>query len=420
MTIPVYILIIIFLMACSAFFSGSETAFFSVNRMRLQRLSYEGNVKARKVMDLIQKPRNLLLSILFGNELVNVSVSAVSTALWIYILGEHYGPIVSFFIMLFLLVLFSEITPKYYAINNPEKICNTAIDMMRLWFGFLYPVRVILVKFYDLLFKLFKIDFTGDDYLFSTEDFIHWLETNKDKNILNSEEYALIYQTLKLKNKQVKDIMTPRATMYAINLNDPIDEIVRLIKSRKYARLPVYELDLDRIIGILYVKDFLGIQLPKSRKIMIKHLHKVEYVSGYMKLNELLVYFMKRKIHLAIVTDEYGQVDGLVSFEDIIEELVGDIQDEFDIEQPLVTQIKENTFHISALMKIVEFNEQFKTNIEKENFETVGGFLLDKFGKIPKADETITRNGFIFKVLNVESNRIINVEVKKMIKGESH
>jgi len=190
------------------------------------------------------------------------------------------------------------------------------------------------------------------------------------------------------------------------------------IKAPRYSRIPVYEENLDHIIGILYTKDFLFLDIPKS-SIKLKNLiHKAEYVPGYMKLNELLLHFMRRNLHIALVTDEYGGVDGLVSFEDIMEELVGEIQDEFDSEEPMYISIGDGRYKISALIGIDEFNERFKRSIVKVNYETLGGFLLDRFGRIPAMGEELSFEGIKFKILEAEKNRIISIEAN-FFKGAS-
>ncbi|MBU1626453.1 hemolysin family protein [bacterium] len=398
-------------MMCSAFFSGSETAFFSVNRTRLQRLSHEGREKATWILELLSKPRRLLLSILVGNEIVNVSVSAAATSLWIIILGQKYGPIVAFTSTVFFLVLFCEITPKSYAINNAEKFCNSYVKMMKSWLSLIYPIRVVLIKLYSFLFKVFKIDYEHEEDLVTAKDILSWLETHEDEKILPKDEYELIYHTLNLENKKAKDIMTPRTDFFAIDIKERMDNVIEKMKHPKHSRIPVYEGDVDHVVGLLYTKDLLGLEFQKPRRNLKNLLHKVEFVPGYMKLNELLVYFMLRKTHLAIVTDEYGGVDGLVSFEDILEELVGEIQDEFDMEEPMYTLIADNHYRISALMGIDDFNAQFKTAYEKINYDTIGGFLLDKFGKIPNSGEEIREGDMTFKVLKVEKNRIITIEL---------
>jgi len=417
-SIILHILLLLFLMMCSAFFSGSETAFFSVNRMRLQRLSFEGNEKAGGIIKLLQKPRNLLLSILMGNELTNVSVSAVATALWIIIAGPDFGPFIAFITSLFLLVLFCEISPKSFAINHPEKFCNSVFAIMNLWYRMLYPFRFILIKFYELIFKLLKMESSGEDDHMTTDDFMHWLETSKEDRILDKDEYELIYQTLNLKNKKVKDVMTPRTDIFSIDFKNDLNNIIEKIKSPEYSRIPVYNENLDHIIGMLYTKDFLDVEMIVSHKELRSYLHKVEYVSGFMKLNELLVYFMRRKIHVAVVTDEYGGMDGLVSFEDILEELVGEIQDEFDREEPIIKTLGENKYRISALMGVSDFNEQFNTDFEKINYDTIGGLLLEQFGRIPSNGDEIRIANFSFKIMEVINNRIISIELTEY-KGKS-
>ncbi len=408
---------IIGLLALSAFFSSVESAFFSLSRSTLDRLKEASDPRARRVAKLLEDPRRLLASILSGNTIVNTVMAAIAV-LMASDLAVHYGlnpslVVTGEIIIITLLILFvAELTPKLLALSNPEK---WAINSSGALYGMcllLSPVAIPLSGLAMLLSRLLGIE--RHNVLGMTEEEIRALvQVGHERGILEAEERQMIHSIFEFGDTIAREVMVPRTDMAAVDASVSLDELKMIIAEKGHSRIPVYEEDIDHITGMLHAKDLLSENGDEADFNLSKKLRSVHFVPEEKKLGELLRELQREKKHLAIIIDEYGGTSGLVTLEDIIEEIVGEIQDEYDKEKPLFSKKDEWTTIVSGTIPIDDFNEAMGIELlsEDEAYDTLAGFMLSQFGEVPTVGQSFEFNGFTFIVEEVGSRRILSVKV---------
>jgi len=412
------VLVFVGLLFLSAFFSGSETAFFSLSKAQLRELKELPDNTAKRVISLLDRPRELLVAILIGNTVVNTaaaSVAAIAVNRMAIAAGfnSNVALVLQIVAVTFVLIVVVEISPKVFALKHNRAWALKLASAIRFSMILMRPFTWMLVHFVEGIAKLFKVEATR--VLFSEEELRTLAEVSEEHGVLEEEEKEMIHSIFEFGETEVHEIMVPRIDMAAIGKDSSITEAAALVKERGHSRIPVYEHDIDHIVGVLYAKDLIGkISGEKKNDPIEKHIREAFFVPENKKISSLLKDFQKDKIHMAIVVDEYGGTEGLVTMEDVIEEIVGDIHDEFDTEEILFKRLENGDYHVQAKMEVEEFNGMINEDVvpEEEDYESLGGFIFSLAEEVPSEGKLYKHKGWTFKVTAVEDNRVVSLRVK--------
>lgn len=410
----------------SAFFSCTETALFSLNKLELKKMQKkeENNWRVKSIIKLLDDPQRTLISILIGNMFVNISASSLATYLAIKTFG-NIGIGIASGIMIFTILVFGEIVPKSLAVANAEAISKRVAKPIEIISTGLFP----LIKFFKVIISALYY-FLGKKSVkekkeITEEDLITLIDAGKDEGVIEEEEKEMIRNIFEFGDTMVKEVMIPRVDMACIPSDTKLGSILKLIKKMGHSRIPVYEETIDNIIGILYAKDLLRIYqqwYTSKEKFDLKGIIKKAYfVPENKKIDELLDIFQKDRIQVAIAIDEYGGTAGLITMEDVVEEVVGEIIDEYDKEIKLFEMTGDNIVIADAIISIDKINEILNIEIPENDFETLGGFIFDLLGRVPKKDEKIKYQNFQIIIEQVVKNRIRRVKIiKELSQTESN
>lgn len=403
------LILLVLLILLSSFFSGTETALVALGKYYIK--------EENKVLSgLLKEPQKTLTTILVGNMFVNVFASSLAAYVSISLWGEK-GVWLSTILMTFIILLFGEISPKSIAIYMPERIAVFAAYPLKLFAIILFPLVYILTKFVELFSLIFHIKEEEDE--FSEEDVNILLSLGKENGVLKEEERQMIEKIMVFRETTVKEVMVPRIDMECLESELTLKDVMDNIKKLHHSRIPVYEDNIDNIIGILYVKDLTRyLNEEKLDTSIVKLVRKPYFVPENKKADELLQELIKNNIQIAIVIDEYGGVAGLVTMEDLMEEIVGEIQDEYDKEEEPIKKIDENTYIVDGLVNLYTLSEVLNVDLvdEEEDFDTLSGLIFELTSHIPKEKEKVEYKGIEFEVIKTQKNRIVKVKVK--VKGE--
>jgi len=406
------------LLALSAFFSGAETALFSLNKLHLKKLQRkEQTLQVESIVKLLDDPQKTLITILIGNMFVNITASSLATYLAIKLFGNIGVGIASGF-MVFMILVFGEVVPKSLAITHAEKISKRVARTIELLSMILFPLIKLLKLLINGLYNLFRMNKNRGKKEITEEDLITLINVGKDEGVIEEQEKKMIKNIFEFGDTTVKEVMIPRVDIDFAPHDISLTSIVNMIKKSGHSRIPVYEGTIDNIIGILYVKDILKIyrELFQLKEIfdVKKILRKAYFVPENKKIDELLDIFQKDRIQIAIVIDEYSGTDGLVTMEDVLEEIVGEIIDEYDKEIELFKKIDENTFIADGMINIDKINEVLHVKIPEDDFETLGGFIYKLIEKVPREEEEIIYKNIKIIIKRVIKNRIKRVKIIKL------
>ncbi|RJP59163.1 MAG: HlyC/CorC family transporter [Candidatus Auribacter fodinae] len=400
-------LALIICLALSAFFSCSETALFSLSKSTVHVLSGK-NERGRTIARHLVHAPNLLITILIGNMFVNIFSTSISERIATNLFSS-FGLEISIAAMTFLIIIFGEITPKVIAVNNAQTIALFVIPFIDKLYTVLAPIRKILYRVSSFFLQHITRFMSAE--MHSSHEEVKAIITDSHRiGLLLEHEKRMIEGVMKLNSIRVHDIMTPRTEMVAVEENDSVNQIQKKIQNGKVSRIPVYKEQLDNVIGVLYVKDFL--MIDKENMKLAGIVRKPYFVPETKLAIELFREMRKAQIHLAVVVDEYGGVEGLITMEDILEEIFGDILDKKDVLLTL-KKISPRSMKISGKLSIEDFNEVFSAHINDELNVTIGGFLLTHFGHIPKKGECIVIQGIEFMVTRSKKNRIEEIIVTR-------
>ncbi|MDP8246699.1 MAG: hemolysin family protein [Candidatus Tritonobacter lacicola] len=409
--IIIQIAAIFILILSSAFFSGSETAFFSLSKFKVKEMEKAGGRSRRLVARLLSRPERLLITIILANMLVNIASSVMAENVAAHILGG-YGWIISSLLMIILILIFGEITPKIIAIQKPEKVSVLVAPAIGIISTVAFPARWVVKVINDGFMNLVGRGRAGEPP-FTREEIKTAVDLGKKEGVVDKQEEEMIHGVIGVANKRVRDIMKPRGDIFAFEVSTDIGEVVRGVREKAFSRVPVYRDKLDDIQGILYVKDLVrmgeGIKEAKLDGI----LRQAYFVPGTKKAGDLFDKFRRKRIHMAIVTDEYGQVEGLVTLEDILEEIFGEIVDKGE-ERYVVEWLSGEEALVNGRMEIEDFNEQFGSKIVGEADITIGGFFTTQLGRIPARGDAVDANGLRFEAVDTARRTARLLRVKKM------
>jgi len=395
---------------CSAFFSGAEAALFSLSTVQVERLRERGGLAGRIIAALLQRPTNLIMTFLVGNELVNVAltVTVTSLALLLFNGGGEYLAIIGTMIML---LLCGEVTPKSIAVRYPERIAGLVAWPIQAFDYAITPLRWGLRKLVDAVMGAHA---ERPISLITADEFKTLVDISEDEGIIDQRERHLIQRVFEFAGHRVSEIMTPRTDIFGLEVGESLVTALPKIKDNRFSRIPVYEGTIDQVIGILYAKDLLPYSRHPELQVKLQDLlHPVFFVPESKQIDDLLREFQRNKVHMAIVVDEYGGVSGLVTMEDALEELVGEIVDEFDTEEVLWRQIDSQTYVVSARLPLDEFNAKLGVSIPRQDADTIGGHVFHLFGKLPKRGESVSANGLTLTIEHIKGTRILEIRVRR-------
>lgn len=410
------LVLFILLLCCSAFFSGSETALFSLNPIRIQHLKREGHGSATIIAHLLDHPSDILVTILLGNEIVNTLASSTMAGICVQAFGPQIGPVVATISMLFLLLIFGEVTPKTFAVQIPHRFAFFVCRPL-LWFSkVIFPIRVVLTALADAILWGVGGIRQNPERLLTGQEFRTLLDVSQREGVVETTERQIINNLFDFSEMSLKEIMIPRPDMFCFSLQDSFQTIIEKCRTALYARIPVYDGTIDKICGVVYVKDLLpSIYTGQAGFQLRSFLREAYFVPESKKIQDLLRDFQEKKQHMAIVVDEYGGTAGLVCLEDVLEEIVGDITDEFDTDETAWCQPLEEAgqYRVNAMMHLHAFNQLLGTDFSAEHYGTVGGLVLDLLGKVPQKGDMVMVGDIAITISKVRHIRILEVIVKK-------
>lgn len=409
LAIPV-ILIIIFLIF-SAFFSATETAFTSLNRVRLKNRANDGDKRAKETLELSLDYNKLLSTILIGNNIVNIALTATATLLFIRLYGS-YGPTISTVVTTVIVLVFGEISPKNLAKESSEKFAMFATPATRFFMVLFAPLNWLFGQLKVLLSKLFKI--SSDDGI-TEEEILTMVEEAETEGRIEADQSELIQNAIEFNELEAWDVITPRVDIVAIDVESTKKETAKIFAETGFSRVPVYDGDLDRILGILNQKDFHN-YVDGSKETISDYIKPVIYVAGSMKAAVLLKRLQVNKSHMAIIVDEYGGTAGLVTMEDIIEELIGDIYDEYDEEESSdIIQLQDGSYRVMCSANVEKMFDYFGEELELD-VNTVNGWVVLQLDKLPESGDSFVyeTDGKIFrgKVTKADEKKAIEINLR--------
>ncbi len=400
------LIFLILLLFLSASYSGAETAYFSLSKVSLRELTSRYK-DSKQIKRLLKDPHSLLITILIGNMIVNVCFSSIATEMLVPLLKEE-GLMLSIITVTFLLLIFGEITPKSIAFKNPYKFSLFSSKFLLFSFYVFYPMRVLLKSLTDIFLNFVK---KKKKEVTLTEDELDVLiEIGEKEKILDKKEREMISSLLEFTETEVSQIMTPRIDIHAASIDMSQSDFLQFLKKVRFSKIPIYEGSLDKIIGIVHAKDvFLN---PQKR--FTEFIKEPIFVPESMKIDGLLKELYSKNERMAIVVDEYGGTAGLVTLEDILEEIFGEIYDEFEFPKTLIKKIDENTYLVSGKTSIKEINQKLKLNLPEEEFDTIAGLVLDALGRIPKTGEKLKCKNIEIEIEKATLKRIVSIIIKKV------
>ena len=417
-----YYLILVIMIILSAFFSASETAFSSVNLIRLRQYAEDGRSGAKKALNVAERFDEVLLAILIGNNIVNLASASLATivATEVLHLGASGAPIATA-VMTILIIIFGEILPKSYAKENSESLTLAIGTIYYYMIIIMKPLIKIFMVLKDFVAKLYR---KKDDEPSVTEDELNVIiDTMEEEGVLQQDEVEMLQSVLDLSETFVKDIMTPRVDVIAVDVHDSTEHIKNVFLEEKYSRIPVYDESRDNIVGILYERDLFSaiIERGSTEDIVIADIMRDPmYVSYTMRVSDLLTRLQLEKQHLAIVADEYGGTAGLVTMEDVLEEVVGEIYDEHDEEEQFFTKKSDTLYEVKADIELDELFDIMDIDLDiPEDAYSLGSWMYSKIEDIPDIGDMYQYHNLVFTIIEVEDRRIKRVKIEVMDSSET-
>jgi putative hemolysin len=423
-TVPSFVVLLVL----SAFFSGAETALTSMTKLRVKRLFSEGDVAYRKLESWLEEPNRYLVTILIGNNIVNVGASVLASAIftrWLERAGwSHtaaFGGGLAFGTVTLLLLVFGEITPKTFAKQHDVLVAQRVIRPLDGLYRLLSPLIILFVGISNGIIRLFGGEKIKEVPLVTAEDVRTIIEVSEKEGLLEQEERDMIHSIIDFGDTLVREIMTPRVDIEALEISTPLPEVRQAVIQGGHSRIPVYEGDIDHVAGILHAKDLLEFWTDSHRQWALRDvLRPTFFIPKYKKVSDLLQTFRRERSHLAIVVDEYGCTTGLVTFEDVLEEIVGDIQDEYDQEPPESQVGESGEILADAKVDTDLLREEFNIDLSlpDSEFETLGGFIMTYLGDVPAVGDVIAYGSVKMTILEADDRRVKRVKIVRISPAE--
>lgn len=403
------IIALVFLVTMSAVFSSSETAITSVSKIKVRQLDQKDNKNAHLLKKLHDNMQTTISTILIGNNIVNIAASSIATILFTNIFHQN-GALISTVVMTVFVLIFGEVLPKTIAQYKNKSV---ALKFSR----FIYFLTIVfkpIVKILNVLTRLIIKLFVGEDEDSSTlteEELKTLVEVSEEEGVLKNQETEIMINALELKETLAVDIMTPRTSMASVDIEDAESDLKEIIKNITYSRIPVYEDNIDDIIGVLHIKELAHKIIEDDRDFKVRDILKPAfYAYEYIPVVDLFKQMRTKNISISIIIDEYGGTSGIVTMEDILEELVGEIDDEYDHEKE-VTKLSDNEYLVDPEMRIDEVNERFDLDIQSDKFDSIGGFVIELLDRMPKSKDEVEFENLKFVVVNVDKRKITQLMI---------
>ena len=406
----IQLVIVIILLSASAFFSSAETALMTSSKLKMRNLAENGDKRAAKVLKVTENTDKMLSAILIGNNIVNLTASSISTALTLKIFGSKLVGIATG-ILTFLILVFGEITPKNVASKNAENMALSYIGVISFLVTLSTPVIFIVNTVAKSVISIFNKN--GDDNNAVTEEELRaMVEYSHEEGVIENEEKKMIVNVVDFGDTVAGDIMVPRVDMVMVDEKSSYEEILQVFREERYTRIPVYEETPDNVIGILNVKDFLLIE-DKENFVMKELLREPLYTYEYKKTSALMMDMRKTGANIVIVLDEYGITAGLITLEDMLEEIVGEIRDEFDADEDEgITKVSDLEYLIDGSTNLDDINDRIGLSLSSEEYESIGGLIMEKLGRLPVEGEIINFDNIVLTVKKMDHARIEKVCLK--------
>lgn len=403
------IIALVFLVAMSAVFSSSETAITSVSKIKVRQLDQKDNKNAHLLKKLHDNMQATISTILIGNNIVNIAASSIATILFTNIFHQN-GALVSTVVMTVFVLIFGEVLPKTIAQYKNKSVALKFSRFIYLLTIIFKPIVKVLNLLTRLVIKIFIGD-NGDSSTLTEEELKTLVEVSEEEGVLKDQETEIMINALELKETLAVDIMTPRTSMASVDIEDAENDLREIIKNITYSRIPVYEDNIDDIIGVLHIKELAHKIIEDDHDFKIRDILKQAfYAYEYIPVVDLFKQMRAKNISISIIIDEYGGTSGLVTMEDILEELVGEIDDEYDNEKE-VTKINDNEYLVDPEMRIDEVNERFDLNLQSEKFDSIGGFVIELLDRMPKSKDEVEFENLKFVVVNVDKRKITQLMI---------
>lgn len=401
-------IVIVICIIFSAFFSASETSFTSLNIIRLKNMAQNGNNRAAKTLKLSENYDSVLSTILIGNNIVNIVCASVATLLFTNLLGASVGVPVSTAVITVAVLIFGEVSPKSLAKEHAESFALTVTPILKTLTVILSPLNFLFAQWKKLLNRIFK---KKSDHAVTPEELMTIVDEAQNGGGLDDDSSDLIRSAIEFDDIDVFDILTPRVDVIAVEKEDTVAEVTKIFTENPHSRLPVYEENIDRIIGVIHEKDFFR-ALQNGVETIDSIVKKVAFVSPTMKISDLLRLLQKEKSHMAIVIDEFGGTEGIVTLEDILEELVGDIWDEHDVVINYFSKVGENIYDVDCSAAVEDMFDYFDMDDSGEyDYVTVGGWVMEHLGKIPEVGDKFSYDGIEVTVEAVDGRHAEKIQM---------
>lgn len=408
----IQVVILFILLSISAFFSAAETALTSISKVRVRHLKEEG-VKGASVLEkLISEPKKLLSTVLVVNNIVNIAATSISTSVMVGLFGSQ-GVAWATAIMTVLILVFGEVTPKTLASNNKEGVSLAVAKILNLSIVIFAPLVFLINLMTTLIFKILRIEDDDPKSLVTEEELKAMVNFSHEEGVLEQEEKAIIDNVFEFGDMKAENAMIQRIDMVTVSADANYDELLNLFKEEKMSRFPVYRGNIDNIVGILNIKDIIFLTDEEEETFKVEdYMRDVFFTYEFKKISQLLEEMKLAKTQIAIVLDEYGGTSGLLTIEDLVEVLVGDIEDEYDEHEEEIVKISNNEYIVDGSTKISDVNEYLHKDIESGEFDSIGGYIIGYLNRLPIEGEEIELNNFIrVKVLSLDKNRIAAIRM---------
>lgn len=407
----VQIVLMVILLILSAFFSMSETALTSLSKIRIRHMVEEGVKGAKLVEKLTEDPNKLLGAILIGNNIVNIGASSIATSLAVKIISNDSGVAVATAVMTVLVLIFGEITPKTIAKQKSEKVALRVVSPIKVCVFLFKPLIAVFTGISSVFIRILGADPNKSEPFITEEELKTMVGVSEEEGVLEDVEKEMIFNVFDFADLQVKDVMKQRVDIVALNVDDDYEKALSVIREEQFSRFPVYNETIDDIVGILNVKDLIMIDKNKNDFKITDYTREPFYTFEFKKITEVFNEMKKTRNHMAVVLDEYGGTVGIITIEDLVEEIVGDIEDEYDNEDEMIKVIKEDEYVVDGSSKIDDVNDMIGVNIESEELDSIGGLIIEELGRIPEEKEEVEIDNIKFRVEEVDKNRIKKVRI---------
>ena len=404
------IIIFVILIALSALFSSSETAFMSVSKIRIKTLAQEGNKKAQTIESLLADTDTLLGTILIGNNLVNIAASSLTTSLVLTVFNGSTAVAVATGFVTLIILIFGEMTPKTLATKSAEKFTFVLCPLFKVLTVICKPIVKVLNVVSGLFIRLFGGNKDHGPSM-TEEDLKTIVSVSHEEGVLEDEEKEMIHNVFEFGDTEIKEIMTPRIHVEQVSDDISYNELMDVFRECQFSRLPVHSEDYDEIIGVVYVKDLILDKIVKATFDIKEHIRDAYFVYEFNRVSDVFETMRKDRKSFSIVLDEYGVMSGIVTLEDIVEEIVGEIDDEYDEEEESIIDLGHDTYLIDGSLNIDEVNEECHTHFESEDFESIGGLVLGQFHGSPEVHKSFEFDDARITIEKVDKNRIVQLKL---------